>query len=210
MLTPTPASSLELVTRSSQMVRNLFLLAALIALVSCNSGSKSSPVSDTSKYPVSVSMGSYSTAGMFMRNLIIPEAHAAVSDLRLCFKRMRFKKDITDIDDPLVDENIDLELGEVSISGAGTILATVNVPADTYYRVEFDLDPSCAANSVYLSNDFGSFTSAEGLKIKFDGVFVVNGSESLQLGVQDILNAANAYNGTGSLKDALESVSGNF
>jgi hypothetical protein len=63
---------------------------------------------------------------------------------------------------------------------------------------------------VYLTNDFGVFSSAEGLKIKFDGVFVVDGSESLQLGVQEILNAANGYNGTGSLKDALESVSGNL
>jgi hypothetical protein len=191
------------------MVRQILLLAALVALVSCN-GNNSSPVSGTTKFPVSVSMGSYSTAGMFMRNLIIPEAHAAVSDLRLCFKRMRFKTSITDIDDPLVDENVDLQLGEVAISGAGTMLATVNIPADTYYRVEFDLDPSCAANSVYLTNDFGVFSSAEGLKIKFDGVFVVDGSESLQLGVQEILNAANGYNGTGSLKDALESVSGNL
>ncbi len=205
-----PASNEDLVTRSLKMVRQIFLLAALIALVSCNSGSSSSPVSSAAKYPVSVSMASYTTAGLFMRNLLISDAHAVVSDLRLCFKRMRFKKSITDIDDPLIDENIDLQLGEVSISGAGTILATVSVPADTYYRIEFDLDPSCAANSVYLTNDFGSFTSSEGLKIKFDGAFVVNGSETLNLGVQDVLNAANAYNGVGSLKNALEAVSGNL
>ena len=154
-------------------------------------------------------MGSFTTASRFS-DFLIPSAHAAVSDLRLCFKRLRFKKSITDIDDPLVDENIDLNLGEVSISAAGTTLAVVNIPADTYYRVEFDLEPACAAKSLNLSNDFGTFSSPENIKIKFDGVFVVNGSESLQLGVQDILNAANAYNGVGSLKNALESVSGSF
>lgn len=44
----------------------------------------------------------------------------------------------------------------------------------------------------------------------FDGVFVVDGSETIQLGIQDILNAANAYNGTGTLKDAMEGVSGSL
>jgi hypothetical protein len=190
------------------MVRQFLTLLAFVAIAACNSGSKSSPVS-SSIQPVSVSMGSYTTAGIF-RNLIIPEAYAAVSDLRFCFKRMRFKKDITDIDDPLVDENADLDLGEISISAAGTSLGVVNVPAGTYYRVEFDLEPACAATSANLSNDFGTYSSAETIKIKFDGVFTVNGSETLELGVQDILNAANAYNGVGSLKDALESVSGNL
>ena len=154
-------------------------------------------------------MGSFTTASIFS-NLIIPEAHAAVSDLRFCFKRMRFKTSITDIDDPLVDENVDLDLGQISISAAGTNLGVVNVPPDTYYRVEFDLEPACAGMSVNLSNDFGVYSSAQGVKIKFDGVFIVNGSETLNLGVQDILNAANAYNGIGTLKDRLESVSGNL
>lgn len=191
------------------MVRQFFILTALATMVACNPGDKSSPITGSSTHPVSISMGSYTTAGLFM-NMVIPEAHAAVSDLQFCFKRMRFKKDITDIDDPLVDENVDLDLGQITISAAGTNLGIVNVPADTYYRIEFDLEPSCAGKSVNLSNDFGVYSSAEGLKIKFEGVFIVNGSESLNLGVQDILNAANAYNGIGSVKDALESVSGNL
>jgi len=188
------------------MVRSITSLILLLSIYSCNS--KDSSVLNGKTYPVSISMGSYTTAKF--SQFFIPSAHAAVSDLRVCFKRLRFKKDVTDIDDPTVDENIDLTLGEVNISSGGTSLAVVNVPADTYYRIEFDLEPSCAGKSMNLSNDFGVYSSAESLKIRFDGVFVVNGSETLQLGVQDILNAANSYNGTGSLKDHMEAVSGDF
>jgi len=190
------------------MVRQLSALLALLTLASCQSDKGDSPIGTGEKFPVSVQLGAYTTASF--TDFIIPSAHAAVSDLRFCFKRMRFKKDITDIDDPLIDENVDLDLGEINISAVGTSLGVVNVPADTYYRIEFDLEPSCTSKSVNLSNDFGTYSSTEGLKIKFDGVFVVDGSESLQLGIQDILNAANAYNGTGSLEDALEAVSGNL
>lgn len=197
----------EVRNKELNMVRQFAILLAFAYLAyGCQSSKDSSPVAGGLK-PVSVSMGSYTTASF--SNFFIPSAYAAVSDLKLCFKRMRFKKSITDIDDPLVDENVDLDLGEVSLSSAGTTLATVNVPADTYYRIEFDLDASCASgNSVYLANDFGVYTSNEGLKIKFDGVFIVDGAESLQLGVQDILNAANAHNGAASLKTDLEAISG--
>lgn len=190
------------------MVRQLAILSLSLVLVACQSGSDDKPVSGSGSYPVNVSLGSYSTASF--KNIFIQEAHAAVSDLRLCFKRMRFKKDITDIDDPLVDENIDLNLGEVSISSAGTPLGVVNVPADTYYRIEFDLEPACAGSSLNLSNDFGTYSTGDNIKIKFDGVFIVNGSETLQLGVQDILNAANSYNGVGTLRDTFEGVSGSL
>lgn len=193
--------------REITMVRQFTALVLLLSLVSCNPKDDST-VSLQSKYPVDVSMGSYTTAGF--SQFLIPSAYAAVSDLRFCFKRLRFKKNITDIDDPLVDENIDLSLGEVSISAAGTTLSVVNIPADTYYRVEFDLEPTCGGNSLYLSNDFGVYSSTESIKIKFDGVFVVDGSETLQLGVQDILNAANSYNGATNLKEHMQATSGNF
>lgn len=190
------------------MVRQLTALVLMLSMIGCNPKEDGSPVTEATKYPVNVSLGSYTTAGF--SQFFISNAYAGVSDLKFCFKRLRFKKDVTDIDDPLVDENIDLNLGEISISSAGTSLSIVNIPADTYYRVEFDLEPSCAGQSMQLSNDFGVYSSTENIKIKFDGVFVVDGSETLQLGVQDILNAANSYNGTGSLADHMESVSGSF
>lgn len=188
------------------MIRQFSILLAFAALYGCLSSEKSSD--NDASYPVSMSMGSYTTAGF--SQFFIPSAYAAVSDLKFCFKRLRFKKSITDIDDPLVDENVDLTLGEVTILASGTTLAVVNIPADTYYRVEFDLEPTCGGKSAQLSNTYGIFSSTESMKIKFDGVFFVDGSEVLQLGVQDILNAANGYNGVGSIRTTLESVSGNL
>lgn len=186
------------------MVRNLAILFAFITIYGCQPTKEDgSPIK-----PVNVSLGSYTTAGF--SQFLIPNAYAAVSDLRLCFKRLRFKKDVSDIADPLLDENVDLNLGEVAITSGGKSLSVVNIPADTYYRIEFDLEPTCAGKSAYLTNDFGVFSSSENIKIKFNGVFVVDGSETLVLGVQDILNAANAYQGTSSLRTSLESISGSF
>lgn len=190
------------------MVRLLAILLVSFGLYGCLPGSDS-PFSSSKSYPVSMQLGSYTTASL--SNLFIPEAYAVVSDLRFCFKRLRFKKDLADTVDPtLDDDNVDLVLGEVTVSDSGSALATVSVPEGTYYRVEFDLEPECAARSVNLSNDFGAFNSTERITIKFEGTFVVNGSETLVLGTQNILNAANGYNGVGSLRDALENVSGDL
>jgi hypothetical protein len=60
-----------------------------------------------------------------------------------------------------------------------------------------------------VTNDFGTFSSNEQIKVKFDGVFVVNGTENLELGVQNILSEVNAHNG-GNLADRLESSSGDL
>lgn len=188
------------------MKRLLLTSLMLVNLIACQDNS-SSPVSSTPSYPVSMQLGGYTTASL--KNLFIPNAHAAVSDLTVCFKRLRFKKDISDVSTAETSEdNIDLALGLVTLSDAGTSLGTVSVPEGTYYRIEFDLEPTCNGNSVSLINDFGVYNSADRITIKFEGTFIVNGSESLVLGVQDILNGANAYNGAGSLKDSLENTSG--
>lgn len=188
------------------MKRLLFASVMLVNLIACQKNS-SSPVSSVPSYPVSMQLGSYTTASF--SNFFIPNAHAAVSDMTVCFKRLRFKKDINDASTAETsDDNIDLTLGLVTLSNAGTSLGNVSVPAGTYYRIEFDLEPSCNGNSVSLSNDFGIFNTNDRITIKFEGTFVVDGSESLVLGVQDILSGANAYNGSEELKVALENISG--
>jgi Domain of unknown function (DUF4382) len=185
-----------------------FLSAVLLmSLVSCQSSDDSSTTQGT-KFPVNISIGGYTTASLM--NYIIPDAYAAVSELKVCFKRLRFKTSTNDSLPDQAEDNIDFNLGQVTLSNSGTLLGSVSVPAGTYYRVEFDLEPACAGKSLNLVNDFGTYSSAESLKIKFDGVFVVDGTETLELGVQDIMNVANSYNGTGNIADAFESVSGDM
>ncbi len=185
----------------------LLPLMLLSALAACQPSSDSS-VSSGGTHPVTLQTGGYSTAGVM--SWIIPEARAAVSNLNFCFKRLRFKKDLTDTSLPETSEdNVDFELGQQTITSSGTLLGTVQVPEGTYYRVEFDLEPECAGQSASLSNDFGSFSSNERITVKFDGVFVVDGATTLELGVQNILDAANGHS-AGRLRDSLESASGSL
>lgn len=184
-------------------------LAMLLALVGCQP--EEAPVSGSKSHRVTLRTSSFSTASIFSPWLI-NEAYAGVSELRFCFKRLRFKKDISDLpgdDDDLLDDNIDFNLGEQVITSSGGLLGTVNVPEGTYYRVEFDLEPACAGVSARVTNDFGTYSSNEQIKVKFDGVFVVNGNETLELGVQNILTEVNGHNG-GNLADRLEAISGDL
>jgi hypothetical protein len=190
----------------------LIVLFATTVFISCGK-EEGSPIASGVKQPVTLSLGTYATAKFSPLNFLISNAYAAVSDLKFCFKRLRFKKDV--LDETELDDNIDLELGNIAISNSGTILGQVSVPAGTYTRVEFDLEPSCdgvEVNSVGLINGNGSFNSTSTIKVKFDGTFIVDGVETLELGVQNIMDAANAYDGLGgvTLKDALEAVSGNL
>lgn len=191
--------------------KNLFFTIILSQLfVGCGPMDEDT-LANHKKSPVSISLSSYTTAAFNPFDLIIPKSYAAVDSLKFCFKRLRFKKEIEDPNETL-DDNIDLDLGQVVISSTGTLLGTVEVPQDTYKRVEFDLENDCdgtTKNSVELTNGNGSFDTVDRITIKFEGTFVVDGEKTLELGVDNILTAANNYS-SGSLKDALEAVSGNL
>ena len=199
------------------LLTTLFLIIGMMSFYSCEQKKESNISSGggAAKHQVNLSMGSYVTAQFSPLSIFVPNAYAVVSDLKFCFKRLRFKRDLPDGQPDTSNDNVDLELGEKVISSSGTLLGSVSVPADTYKRIEFDLEPGCdgvATNSVSLVNDNGGFSSTSTITIKFEGTFIVDGEENLELGVQNILDAANAYDGLGgqSLKDALEAVSGNL
>lgn len=200
-----------------KQLTTLILTLGLLSFYSCEQKKESdiSSGGSTTKHNVNLSMGSYTTASFSPLSLIIPTGYAVVSDLKFCFKRLRFKRDLPDGQVDTTEDNVDLELGEKIISNSGTLLGSVSVPADTYKRIEFDLEPGCdgvATNSVSMVNDNGGFSSTSTITIKFDGTFIVDGEETIELGIQNILDAANAYDGLGgqSLKEALEAVSGNL
>ncbi|WP_374075617.1 hypothetical protein [Bdellovibrio bacteriovorus] len=129
----------------------------------------------------------------------------SVSNLKMCFKRLRFKP-VSGLDD-----NIDLALDEVSIVDSGTLVTTVGVPAGTYSRVEFDLDTHCTSGrSVQLSNSNGSFTSTDTITIRFDGTLVLSASQNLDLNIQAIVSALDTATSNADIKIKSESVSGSF
>ncbi|HUP56650.1 MAG TPA: hypothetical protein VM598_04300 [Bdellovibrionota bacterium] len=147
---------------------------------------------------------------------LIPSAYAQVTQVTFCFKRVRFKLSNTGTADPANDEdNVDFEIGEVTLSPGGTSLGNLTVPAGTYQRIEFDLEDECgtgASARVANSRSGSPFTTDSRATIRFEGTFVVdNGSERLNLGVQAIINALDGVTAGGSiLRDTLESVSGSL
>lgn len=162
-------------------------------------------------HSVSLQFGSYSTAKSNILKFFIPEAKAAVTNLKFCFKRLRFKtaSEVTSDDSSQDEDNIDFSLGELDISSGATALGTIQLPEGNYSRVEFDLENTCASGkSMQLTNASGSYSSTERITIKFEGSFSANADGTLTLGVQQILNQLNSYNGGGSLKTSAESISG--
>jgi hypothetical protein len=129
----------------------------------------------------------------------------SVSNLKMCFKRLRFKP-VSGLDD-----NIDLQLGEVSVLATGMLVTTATVPAGAYSRVEFDLDTHCASGkSVQITNSNGSFVSVDTITIRFDGSLILTQSQNLDLNIQAIISALNAAVSDTDIKVKAESVSGNF
>jgi hypothetical protein len=164
-------------------------------------------------YNVDLLFGSYSTvqnSPLFWKLFGPKEAQAAVTTLKMCFKRLRIKPVDEDSADPAADSaNVDFELGEVTVSNAGTSLGTISVPEGEYRRIEFDLESNCASGkSLQLTNANGTFSTNERITIKFSGVFNADADGVLNLGVQNILDALNSYTAPASLRDTAEAVSG--
>ena len=128
-----------------------------------------------------------------------------VTNLKMCFKRLRFKPV-----SGLVD-NIDLLLDEVTVVSSGTMITAVNVPPGTYSRVEFDLDTHCASGkSVQVTTGTSTYTSIDTMTIRFDGNLVLTGSQNLDLNIQLIVNALKNVASNADIKVKAESVSGAY
>lgn len=138
----------------------------------------------------------------------------AVSSLTFCFKRLRFKQEgeTTNSDSSTDEDNIDLNLGEVTISPSGTNLTSVSIPSGVYTRVEFDLEKDCSSQkSIQVTNDSGSFSTEDRITIKFEGYFVASDSSKvLNLGLSNIITKLNEVTANSEIKTKAESASGEF
>lgn len=140
---------------------------------------------------------------------MIPEAKAAVSDTKFCFKRLRFKPDST-----TNGSNFELLLGQVDIDPAGTNLLTVSVPEGTYERIEFDLEDDCNGTpgtpSVIFTNGNGTFNTTENMTIKFDGSYTVSAAGTLTLNIDALFDAMDLITANNQIKTSLENAPGDF
>lgn len=131
----------------------------------------------------------------------------AVSSLKLCFKRLRFRMVTT-----AAEDEIDFYLGDVTVSNLGTDLGSINLPKGTYDRVEFDLDDDCpSTKSIQLTNTSGSYSTDDRISIRFEGTFTHDGSDDvLGMSIQQIVDSLNTVTGSGQLKAKAEAASGSF
>ncbi len=181
---------------------------------------------------VSLQLGQYSAFNRIL-SWVVPEARAAVTSARFCFKRVRFKTeeefhsnthsssgDDTGSDDSNAinddthhteddSENVDFTPGEIDISSVGSVIGEVSLPEGTYSRVEFDLEkdgPGCTSSkSAEVINSQGMFSTQERITIKFEGKFIASeANQVLSLGVDNILAALDAVNNASEIKAKLE------
>jgi hypothetical protein len=191
-------------------MKNLFLLTFLIiATTACSPTTTGNPVKPNQA--VALRMEDEQPFALIKKasDLIIPNAHAAITNAKFCFKRLRFKPDAS-----TPGSNVDLTLGQIDINPAGTNLLTVYVPEGRYERIEFDLDKECdgvpGKPSVEFTNDNGSFTTLESMTIKFDGVYTVNAAGTLTLNIDSLFDAMDIMTNNNQIKVGLENAPGDF
>ncbi len=177
-------------------------LATAITQSSCGGTTTGNPV-------VTLKAAPYGAMASSWFSLITP-AYAAVSDLTLCFKRLRFK---TDFDgesdgDQADSENFNFDLGEVTLSPSGSTLGSVAVPAGTYRRIEFELDSSCASGQSVQYNNGSLRQTNDRINIKFEGVFEAEGDGlTLSLEFDQIIATLDPITDETQIKTELEDLS---
>lgn len=145
--------------------------------------------------------------------ILVPDASAAISQVKMCFKRLRFKQEgQSTSSDPTQDQdNVDLTLGLVTLSTTGTDLKSVEVPSAIYTRVEFDLEDGCGVGySLYVDNS-GIYQTTDRITVKFSGTFDSKQSGGvLSMSIQSIISSLSSVTNGNQLKNLAENASGSF
>ena len=129
----------------------------------------------------------------------------AVSNLSMCFKRIRLKPS-----NSIINENVDFEIGYLNIPPSGIELGDIEVSLGTFERIEIDLENDCnnsGESSIVFTNDHGTFSSNDRISLRFEGSFSTTNVD-VNLLLQNIINTLNNYNGSTDLKDDIENQTG--
>lgn len=186
-------------------MKSLILFITLI-LTACSDNT------DTGNPLVSLNFAPYSAGAMAQKT----NTALSVQDLQMCIKRLRFKTENENTNpDPEIDEdNIDLNIGVLQISPAGTAVTNIKLPKGIYTRIEFDLKKDCADSvtspSVVLDNDNDGgtpFETDETITIRFEGSVDLNSSRTLDLYINNIIQALDTVSASNQIKPTLESLS---
>ncbi len=146
-------------------------------------------------------------------------AGSAVKDVKLCFKRLRFKtaeedtasaeKPPTADEDDADSDNIDFDIGEVTLATGEKKLGDIELAAGSYRRIDLDLDKKCNGYSVMMTNANGTFQTDDRVKIKFRGDFQASESnKSISLVVDTLIAGLENVKDGSEIKAAIGNPSG--
>ena len=145
--------------------------------------------------------------------VLIPEAHAATTNIFFCFKRLRFKFDSSGSGG---SGNIDLTLGRVAIDPNGTSLGSVTIPSGVYDRIEIDLENECDGVASRPSVEFTNlnapfnYSTEDRITVKFDGAFTATENAAVDLNIDLLIDAMDTVTPADDIKDVLEAVTGDY
>jgi hypothetical protein len=130
-----------------------------------------------------------------------------VQEIKMCFKRLRLRA----ADAATSAQDLDLQLGEISLQPNGTDISSVVIPDGAYERIEFELDNDCASGkSLTVVNDNGSFSTNDRITIRFEGLLKLTSDKSLTLLIQQIVGELSQVTNSSNLKTRAEAASGTF
>lgn len=182
----------------------IFLTAGATFLVMAGFNNCSSQGTSTGNPLVEVRINAYDPAAKVTSKI----STQSLSSLKMCFKRLRFKMDSSSSE----EDNVDLNLGEVTMDPNGTLITAITVPEGEYKRVEFDLDDNCSSgHAIQVTNNNGTFSTTDHTTIRFDGNFTASESSTqLELNMQAIVSALNTVTSNSQVRSKAESAAGDF
>ncbi len=146
-------------------------------------------------------------AGLY--ECLVPEARAAVSSAKFCFKEIRVKREDGNNSDG--DKNQSIDVGLVTMDESGTDLTEIELESGAYKLIEFDLKDECDTGySVSVDNDNGTITTDAHLQIRFSGTYDPDeDGDVVTLKIQDVMDTLDTVAAEADIDD-IEDVDGTF
>ncbi|MDZ4661151.1 MAG: hypothetical protein SGJ18_05975 [Pseudomonadota bacterium] len=198
----------------------LFSLFSILSFQNCGgvwSGSGSSRGTSTGNPSLHMSFGSYAESPVQKLSAVARTSELDGVSVIFCFAGLKFKtiqdyEETGDNDsDSQIVKPISFRAQEVSISPLGTDLGFIEVPAETYRQIEFLLNgEKCdSQKSVQVVNSFGTFSTQNEIKLKFNGTKSINMTTAeLQMLIVPIIQVLSTVSNDAEIKGKLESVNG--
>ena len=187
------------------MKDSISYLILLIILLSCGKDPRPSSPLGTNQSTSGTTTGNPMTT-LKLSSFTVSGYSTGELQATFCVKRLRFKRD------GFFEDNIDFNLGQITLDENGRDLQTIQLPPGNYRRIEIDFDDNCPNSlSVVLTNKQGSFNTNDRTSIKFYGVFNhTQTNQQITLFTQSIMQGLSTVNSDEEIKDILENVPGSL